>query len=63
MQLEFIEKFIISNRKAFDDLEPDPCVWQGLEQLLNQQSKLNMANPSEILKPKMSFNNFNNKAT
>lgn len=60
MQPESFEKFIVANRKAFDDLEPDYAIWLRLEQRLNQKNRMSSAESSEILKIRTDESNSNN---
>lgn len=62
MQPESLEKFIITNRMAFDDLEPGHIIWQRLEQRLNQKNTMSSAEASEILKLRTDESNSKNSA-
>ncbi|KAF0131844.1 MAG: hypothetical protein FD155_368 [Bacteroidetes bacterium] len=39
MKTDSLEDFIRSNKEAFDELEPDPRLWEGIQSSLKQPSK------------------------
>jgi len=43
MKKDKLEQFVISNREAFDDLEPGPRVWTGIENQKKNKKRFNLA--------------------